>query len=107
MSFLRDTRGSGAQAFLEKAFTYGTLVWLGVWSGMELGPVAFWATALVLALRVAQIYLPGRSAEISDAIITLALAGLMKLLHENPAEDGAQVSGDAKNRYPIPRTVSK
>jgi VanZ family protein len=104
-SFLRDGRDTGAQSFLEKAFTYGALLWVGARAGLRLGQLAFWATALVLALRVAQIYLPGGSAEISDVIITLALAGLMKLLNENPGE--AQASGDATNRYPMPRTVTK
>jgi hypothetical protein len=107
VSFLSDTRDGGARSFLEKAFTYGTLVWLAVRAGVRLGPAAFWTTALVLILRIAQIYLPGRSAEISDAIITLALAGLMKLLNENPGGAGPHASGEATNRYPIPRTVTK
>lgn len=107
LSFLRDARDSGARSFLEKAFTYGTLVWLMVRAGFRLGLAACWTTALVLILRVAQIYLPGRSAEISDAIITLAFAGLMRVLHENPDEAGPQASGDATKRYPIPRTVTK
>jgi len=104
---LSDTRDNGARSFLEKAFTYGTLVWLVVRAGFRLGPAALWTAALVLVIRVTQIYLPGRSAEISDAIITLLLAGLMRLLNENPGEAGPHTYGDATNRYPIPRTVNR
>jgi len=102
VSFLYNTRGDGARSFSEKAFTYGTLVWVLVRAGWTLRRSTVAAVALVVFLRAAQVYLPGRSAEITDALITLAMAGTMKLLG-----DRAQASGDAMKRYPMPRTVSR
>ena len=107
VSFLGGSRQNGARTFLDKAFTYGTLVWLLVRAGWKLGRAAAAAVAWVLVLRIAQIYLPDRSAEITDAMLTLAMAGVMKLLRENPSDGGLQASGDATKRYPIPRTVNK
>jgi hypothetical protein len=62
---------------------------------------------LVFILRIIQIYLPGRSAEITDTIMVLALAGLMKLVAENPAHTDPHAGGNAINRYPTPRTVNR
>ena len=107
VSFLNGGRDSGAWSFLEKAFTYGTLVWIVVRAGWKLGRAALSTAALVLVLRVVQIYLPGRSAESTDAILTLAMAGVMGLLKERPGGEQPQAPGAATKRYPIPRTVTK
>ncbi len=107
VSFLNGGRGSGAWSFLEKAFTYGTLVWIVVRAGWGLGRAAVSATVLVLMLRILQIYLPGRSAEITDALLTLGMAGVMKLLGETTARKQPQAPGAATKRYPMPRTVTR
>jgi len=107
VSFLNGGRDSGAWSFLEKAFTYGTLVWVVVRAGWERARAASCATALVLLLRILQIYLPARSAEITDALLTLIMAGVMMLLGENPGEQQPQARAEATNLYPTPRTVSK
>jgi hypothetical protein len=67
-------------SFLEKCFVYGALVWLLARSGVRLGIAAAGAAAFVLALHVAQTYLPGRSAEITDPLLVLLLAGAMAVL---------------------------
>jgi VanZ family protein len=72
------------QVFFEKAFTYGTLVWLWIRAG-----IPFWAAVtlgglLELLLRLIQVYLPGRSAEITDMIMVLLLAAGLKLMGEDP-----------------------
>jgi VanZ family protein len=41
-------------------------------------------TILVLGLRMAQIYLPGRTAEITDATMLVMLAIIMKLMRDVP-----------------------
>jgi VanZ family protein len=59
---------------LGKVFVYGSLVWLIRESGVRLA-VATAATAAVLGvIEVAQMYLPGRSPEITDPVIALILA---------------------------------
>ncbi len=106
-SFLMASRESGVRSFLDKAFLYGTLVWVLARAGLKYGRATVAAVGWVLALRVAQTYLPGRSAEITDAMMVLGLAGVMKLLAETPDADDTQSRGDATKRYPTPRTVTR
>jgi VanZ family protein len=106
-SFLEASRASGIYSFFNKTFTYGVLVWSIVRAGWPLQNATEVAAALVFILRAIQIYLPGRSAEITDTIMVLALSGLMKLVAENPAQTDLHAGGNAINRYPTPRTVSR
>jgi VanZ family protein len=81
-------RGSievNVRSFFEKVFTYGTLTWLIARSGCRLSIAAGMSCVLVLCLRVSQVFLPGRSAEITDPIMLLIVAGVMKSMRENPA----------------------
>jgi VanZ family protein len=81
-SFISGPREGGVRVFFEKAFTYGTLVWLPVRAGASFPIAAIAGTALVFCLRLAQVFLPGRSAEITDAVMVLMMAGLMALVRE-------------------------
>jgi VanZ family protein len=80
--FISGPRESGVRVFFEKAFTYGTLVWLPVRAGASFPFATAVGAALVFGLRLAQVFLPGRSAEITDAMMVLMMAGLMALLRE-------------------------
>jgi VanZ family protein len=106
-SFLEASRASGIYSFFNKTFTYGVLLWSMVRAGWLLKNATAVAAGMVFILRIIQIYLPGRSAEITDTIMVLALAGLMKLVAENPAQTDPHAGGKAINRYPTPRTVSR
>jgi VanZ family protein len=106
-SFLEASRASGIYSFFNKTFTYGVLLWSMVRAGWLLKNATAIAAGLVFSLRIIQIYLPGRSAEITDTIMVLALAGLMKLVAENPAQTDPHAAGKAINRYPTPRTVNR
>jgi len=79
-SFMEGPRESGSRTFLEKTFIYGALVWLLNRAGMSPVIGAASAFVLVLGLRLVQIYLPGRSAEITDAVMVLILAGIIGFL---------------------------
>ena len=63
---------------LQKSFVYGALVWL--WGGNRITAVS---TALIatgiLVLEFLQRYLPGRTPDITDAVLVLALAALLRL----------------------------
>jgi VanZ family protein len=91
-SFLRGSAEFAVPSFLEKAFTYGSLVWLLTRSGLSWT----WATALgagvVFVVRVAQVYLPGRSAEITDVVMLLIMAVIMRLMLET-GEDPSLARG--------------
>lgn len=70
--------------FFDKAFTYGTLVWLGIRVGVPFGAAVALGAVLELLLRLLQVYLPGRSAEITDVIMLLLLAAGLRLMREDP-----------------------
>jgi len=110
-SFLEASRASGIFSFFNKTFTYGVLIWSMVRAGWLLKNATALGAGLVFILRIIQIYLPGRSAEITDTIMVLGLAGVMKLMAENPSQTDPQTNlhpgGKAMKRYPTPRTVSR
>ena len=81
-SLIDGPRDNAVRSFLEKAFTYGMAVWLPVRAGVSFGVATCVATAMVLGLRFIQVYLPGRSAEVTDAIMVVMLAGLIWLVRE-------------------------
>ena len=82
LSFLTASRESAVRAFFEKAFMYGTLVWLMARAGWTVARATMVAAGTVLALRLSQTYLPGRSAEITDTIMVLGLAGVLHLVEK-------------------------
>lgn len=71
-------------AMFQKVFAYGALIWIWIRAGVSWRVSAILGTALVLALRMIQVYLPGRSAEVTDAIMVLVMAVVLKLLREEP-----------------------
>lgn len=83
LGFMQGSRYSGTRVFLEKSFTYGALVWLWVQAGFSWTLTTVFAVTLEFSLRLAQTYLPGRSAEITDAIMVLILAAVMNLMNES------------------------
>jgi len=83
----------GRLSFFEKAFTYGTLTWLLVRAGCSLRTATVLGGLLVLCLRMEQVYLPGRSAEITDVLILVILAAMMKLMPYDPSGPGRRPGG--------------
>ncbi len=84
--FLAAPTDSAIRVFFEKAFYYGGMIWLLVRAGLSIGTAAAIGAVLVFALRLLQVYLPGRSAEITDAILLLMLAAMMKLIALAPEQ---------------------
>ena len=107
-SFMRGSIGADVSAFLEKTFAYGALVWLMVRAGSRFRVAMGVSSVLILCLRLAQVFLPGRSAEITDPIMVLMAGGVMKLMGENPSligpvqattEQSGPLHGSASIRY--------
>ena len=88
-SFVNGSVDVNIRSFLEKVFTYGALVWLIARTGIPWTVAVSASTGLVLCLRLMQVFLPGRSAEITDPIMVLLVAGVMKSLGEGPARASA------------------
>jgi hypothetical protein len=76
------------QSFLEKFFLYGSLIWLLTVSGMRLSGAALLVSATLFVTSMVEVYLPNRSAEITDAVMALLIAAMFGLT--------GQVSKNAK-----------
>ena len=79
-SFIYGSLVLNVQSFLEKTFLYGSLVWLAMRAGISWRKAVLACGTLVLGLRLLQVYLPDRSAEISDVIILLVVGSVIGLL---------------------------
>jgi len=79
-SFLSGSLRVNVLSFLEKVFLYGSLMFLATEVGMRLGVAALLLATMLLATSWIEIYLPGRSAEITDAVMALLVAALFSLL---------------------------
>jgi VanZ family protein len=102
-SFLLGSSATGVRSFAEKSFLYGGLLWLMRKAGASWAAAAAAGGMLVFAVHYAQRWIPGRSAEITDTILLLTLAGIMKLLADGPGQrisKPAMTSSQAKNPPP-------
>ena len=76
-SFLYGSVEVNITSFLEKAFLYGALIWLLDKSGLRSGVSTILVAILLFATSWAEIYLPGRSAEITDALMALLIGAII------------------------------
>jgi VanZ family protein len=84
-SFLYGSVEVNITSFLEKAFLYGALIWLLGRSGLRSGVSTILAAIMLFAASWTETYLPGRSAEITDALMAL-LIGIIIALVKTPTE---------------------
>jgi VanZ family protein len=82
---LSDSLEVNYSVLLEKCFWYFSLVWLLARRGSGVGRAALATAALLGAIEAAQLWLPGRSAEITDPLLALAAGVLLALLGTRPA----------------------
>lgn len=88
--FMQGSVKVNVRSFFEKVFTYGALIWLITRAGCSLSAATGIGSVLVLGLRLSQVFLPGRSAEITDVIMLLILAVVMKMMGEDPGNLATQ-----------------
>jgi VanZ family protein len=79
-------------SFCGNIFIYGTLLWLANRAGLRLYAAAFVCTALVYAITIAQLFQPRRAPEITDVVVTLALAAILRALNEDSATGTAHAA---------------
>ncbi|GIK99978.1 MAG: hypothetical protein BroJett029_41870 [Alphaproteobacteria bacterium] len=73
-SFLHGAMSVNAMSFLEKFFLYGSLIWLLSQAGLRLPLAAALVATALFTTSLLQIYLPGRSAETTDAVLAILIA---------------------------------
>lgn len=91
--FLHGSIGVNVQSFLEKTFLYGSLVWLAMRAGFSWRSAVLACGVLVFGLRLLQVYIPGRSAEISDVIILLIIGSVIGLLDRETYSSAVEPAG--------------
>jgi VanZ family protein len=81
-SFMHGSIGVDIQAFCQKFYEYGGLIWLLNRGGVRLLVSTLFTAILLFVTSFAECWLPGRSAEITDGMMALILGGVFALLRE-------------------------
>jgi hypothetical protein len=82
LSFMQGSIEIDVLAFLEKFFLYGGWIWLLMEAGVRRRAAAGLVAGILFATSVAEMYLPDRSAEVTDAVMALAIAGVFALMNK-------------------------
>jgi VanZ family protein len=76
---LTQYRATNLLDMFQKCFIYGSLVWLLVRAGNRALTATLLAGGLVLGVELLQAWLPGKPADITDPLLTLAAGGLIAM----------------------------
>jgi VanZ family protein len=82
-SFMNGSVEVDVLSFMEKCFLYGSLLFLLGRAGMRPVFAAILVAGTLFATSWAETYLPDRSAEITDALMTLLIASGFALIGEH------------------------
>ncbi len=110
LSFMRGSIDVDVQSFFEKFFLYGGLIWLLAEAGLATRKATLLVAAIVLAASFIQVYIPGRSAEITDAILALATGEFIRALKVGAANRtrlGTLLGGKARSETPTGLPVTE
>lgn len=88
--FLRGSIAVAAQSLCEKFLLFGGLIWLLHKAGLGLLSATGFTATLLVATSLAQMHLPGRSAGITDAVMTLVIGGVFVLVPSGSREYRSQ-----------------
>ncbi len=80
LSFMRGSTEIDVMSFLEKFFLYGSLIWLLGEAGLPRRSSAIAAAALLFVTSLAETHVAHRSAEITDTVMALMIAGIFALV---------------------------
>lgn len=89
-ALIHGSRAINTISLLEKFFLYGSLVWLVVEALFPLWLSTALVALLLFATSVAERYLPGRSAEVTDAVVVLIIGLLMVPFRRRQRADDAK-----------------
>jgi hypothetical protein len=81
-SLMNGSISVAMQAFLEKCYLYGGLIWLLGRTRMPLAGATALTASLLLATSYAEIYLSERSGEMTDAAMALMIGVVFHLLRD-------------------------
>lgn len=105
-SFLDGSIAINTMSMLEKFFLYGSLLWLAAEALLPLWLATLSVALLLLVTSVAETYLPGRSAEITDALLVLIIGFIMQAFRQSeprPSPSGRSRRHAARSARPATR----
>ncbi len=79
VDLLRAPVETGFLVMIDKFFLYGSLIWLLMQAGLRLWRATVAVALLLLFCSFVEMYLPGRSAGITDALLALIIGTLLRL----------------------------
>jgi VanZ family protein len=79
LALVRAPIDVGLPAMIEKFFLYGGLIWLLMRAGLRLWRATVAVVLLLLFSSIVEMYMPGRSAGITDALLALLIGTLLRL----------------------------
>jgi VanZ family protein len=106
LSFMQGSIDIDVESFFEKFFLYGGLIWLLAEAGMATRLATLLVAAIVLGASFAEVFIPGRSAEITDAILALATGEFIRAL-EVGAVDRARYRSMFRRGVAQPDTLTR
>ncbi|HEX3666755.1 MAG TPA: VanZ family protein [Rhizomicrobium sp.] len=71
--YMTGSPGANIASFFEKFFLYGSLIWIGCGAGLRTWAATGATVGLLFVTSLAETHLPGRSAEITDAVMALLI----------------------------------
>lgn len=80
LDLLRAPIETGFLVMIDKFFLYGGLIWLLMKAGLRLWRATVAVALLLLFCSLVEMYLPGRSAGITDALLALLIGTLLRLM---------------------------
>jgi hypothetical protein len=80
LGFMSGDLAIDVMSFLQKFFLYGSLIWLLVQTGWRLRSAIFSTAVILFITSEVERLLPGRSAEISDALMALVIGAIFALI---------------------------
>src|SRR5205085_11691434 len=98
-SFMYGSIDVDVLSFLEKFFLYGSSIWLLTEAGLSNRSATGIAAGTLFATSIAETYLPHRSAEITDAMMALAIGGIFALI----SNQGRREEASKPNAISAPR----
>jgi hypothetical protein len=92
LSFISGSLDVNIMSFLEKAFLYGSLIWLLERTGLGLTRSTILVALMLFATSWAETFLPGRSAEITDSLMALLIGVIIAAMEDATRRREAAVS---------------
>jgi VanZ family protein len=93
LGFMYGSLEVNVMSFFEKAFLYGSLIWLLGKAGLRFGISTILVAIMLFAASWAETYLADRSAEITDAVMALLIGTMIALIEGETRRKETPITG--------------